>query len=159
MAFGSHWGISASYAEQAKQLDKIPSGELGDAVFPQKQMPLPEAMVYLFNVSDICRSLDCMAHFLKSVNNRSAYPLLSHLSNKISPTWRKHARRLEVYLTDRAHEARARAKEMGAEVAVETATSTLDMIVARELREGTVLSDTEMKDELYLCESSISDLV
>ena len=79
------------------------------------------------------------------------FPQFVNIANQFRPTWRRHRKRLEEYLVERAHQARERARKIGAEVAVETAISTLDLIVARELREGIIMTDQEMRDELYLC--------
>jgi cytochrome P450 len=54
-------------------------------------------------------------------------------------------------LKRKAEIARQKAKEMGPEVATETATNTLDMMVARELKGEDWMSDEEMRDELYIC--------
>jgi hypothetical protein len=59
------------------------------------------------------------------------------------------------FLEKRIVEARAKAKVMGTEAAVELADNTLDMMVARELKGEDWMPDNEMKDELFLCESAL----
>jgi cytochrome P450 len=62
-----------------------------------------------------------------------------------------HSKRLTEYLIQKTAVAREWAKELGPDAAVETATNTLDMMVARELRGEDWMTDAEMRDELYLC--------
>jgi len=67
-----------------------------------------------------------------------------------------HSKRLTDYLVQKTAAARQWAKDLGADAAVETATNTLDMMVARELRGEDWMTDAEMRDELYLCEYSVA---
>ena len=73
----------------------------------------------------------------------------------MKPTYRMHSKRLSDYLVRKTAAARQWAKDLGADAAVETATNTLDMMVARELRGEDWMSDAEMRDELYLCTSAL----
>jgi cytochrome P450 len=65
------------------------------------------------------------------------------------PSYRRDRRLVFEYLDSKLAEARSRAAALG-ESAVELADSTLDMMVAREMR-GDTMKDTELKDEIFLC--------
>ncbi|KAK1921790.1 cytochrome P450 [Papiliotrema laurentii] len=133
MAFGSSWGVSKAY--QAQVEGSSPSvGPTGEAVFPQTAPQLCRSMIYLF----------------ESVDNAAALPMVSNFITSLKPTYRKHSKLLNEYLRQKTADARLWAKEVGADIAVETATNTLDMMVARELRGEDWMTDEEMRDELYL---------
>ena len=132
MAFGSSWGVSKAYKYQ---VDRASTGSLGEAVFTLTGPSLYRSMIYLFD----------------SLDNYSATPRLSNFITSLRPTYRKHRRALDTYLKEKTFQARKWAADVGADVAVDTATSTLDMMVARELRGEDWMTDEEMRDELFLC--------
>lgn len=138
MAFGASWGTCKSYERQVKSTPPQ-VGPLDEATFTLHPTELHYSMIYLFN----------------SVDNYSAWPWLSNLITSLKPTYRMHAAKLNSYLRDKTHQARKWAESVGADVAVETATNTLDMMVARALRGEDWLAENEMRDELYLCTPSL----
>lgn len=93
-----------------------------------------------------------MLYVFASVDNFSPYPVLTNFITSLKPNYRKHNARLNQYLKQKTDAARQWARDVGADAAVETATNTLDMMVARELRGEDWMSEAEMRDELYLCE-------
>ena len=95
-----------------------------------------------------------MIYLFESVDNAAALPMVSNFITSLKPTYRKHSKLLNEYLRQKTADARLWAKEVGADIAVETATNTLDMMVARELRGEDWMTDEEMRDELYLCEAT-----
>lgn len=87
------------------------------------------------------------------------WPGVVHFFRRIKPAYQKHYSRLYGFFADQIQKARVRAKELGAEAAVEMADNTLDMMVSRELRGEDWMSDKEMQDEMFLCEwAAPSDL-
>lgn len=84
----------------------------------------------------------------------SSFPKLVHFFRRLRPTYRKHHKQLRGYLTAKRAVASAKAKEMGADAAVEAADNTLDLMIARELRGDDWLPDGELEDEIYQCEWS-----
>jgi hypothetical protein len=84
---------------------------------------------------------------------RSPFPKASHLVHTLNPTFRKHQKHIQNYLTKRIEESRANANLLGAEAAIDVASHALDMITGRELRgEGDRMPDDELKSELFQCE-------
>lgn len=81
----------------------------------------------------------------------SSFPNLVHFFRRLRPAYKKHHKQLRGYLTAKRDAASAKAKEMGADAAVEAADNTLDLMIARELRGDDWLPDGELEDEIYQC--------
>ena len=84
----------------------------------------------------------------------SPLPGLTHFFSRIKPSYRMHARRIRDYLDRKIRASRDNARAMGAEVANENADNTLDLMIAKELRGDDMMSDAEMRDELFQCKSA-----
>ena len=82
----------------------------------------------------------------------TTFPRLQHFWTSLAPTYRRHSSRMSKFLADELAGARVRAKELGADAAVDMADNTLDLMVARELRGEVQMPDKEMKDEVFQCE-------
>jgi hypothetical protein len=137
MAFGASWGVCKSFRDQVAAAKPVIGG-LNEANFKLTDPPMLQSMLYLFN----------------TVDQFSPSPRLTNYISSLKPAYRRHEARLNAYLKEKTKEARKEAQAKGADAAVETATNTLDMMVARELRGEDWMSENEMRDELYLCESS-----
>ena len=83
----------------------------------------------------------------------TTFPRLQHFWTSLGPAYRKHNKRMSKFLAEGLAEARVKAKELGADAAVDMADNTLDLIVARELRGEIQMPDKEMEDEVFQCES------
>lgn len=70
---------------------------------------------------------------------------------RLRPSYRAHARTLESFLDQKIVQSRAWARQLGGDAASEVADNTLDMMVARELKGDDMLSEREMKDEVFQC--------
>ncbi|ORY21756.1 cytochrome P450 [Naematelia encephala] len=132
MAFGHSWGIIPSYSSQLVE-GEYPTGINGEVVFDTVRPELAESTWAIFN----------------SLPTTSSFPYILHKIRTLSPTYRRHARRLDRFLDAKLADSRARAESVGAEVAVDVADNTLDLMTARQLRGDDWMPDDEMKDEVF----------
>jgi cytochrome P450 len=132
MAFGANWGILESFRQQVKQ-SKPSTGPLGEAVFSAIPPPMLASTLYLFN----------------TLPYKSPFPAITAFFTSLSPTWRYHRKQLSTYLDVQLTASRTRAQGMGADIAIENADNTLDLMVARLLKGDEWMPDSEVKDELY----------
>jgi cytochrome P450 len=133
MAFGSNWGILKSFKSQVENQSVVETGELGEALYPVTKPDMLVSTLYLFD----------------NLPLQSPFPLISRFITSRTSKWRYHYKQLSDYLDDKLKEARAKAKDLGMETAMELADNTLDLMVAREMKGEDWMPDQEMKDEVY----------
>jgi cytochrome P450 len=132
MAFGSNWGILDSFKTQITKYDPA-TGSIEEALFPVEKPEMLQSVMYLFD----------------NIPRNSVFPKITDFFTSKSPTWKRHNRQLHTYLDNKLSIAREKAKLQGAEVSIDLADNTLDLMVARELRGEDWMPDIEMKDEIY----------
>ncbi|KAL7419102.1 hypothetical protein Q5752_005938 [Cryptotrichosporon argae] len=132
ISFGKSWDTSGSAQAQVEARAEWPVGAHGVTDFTVARPPLVDSIMDVVN----------------SVPISSPFPRLSTFVTTRLPAYRRSWARLRDALTAQIVRARARAADLGAHEAAETADNTLDLMVARELRGDDWMPEDEMRDEL-----------
>ncbi|OCF44809.1 hypothetical protein I317_01298 [Kwoniella heveanensis CBS 569] len=154
MAFGQSWGVLQSYIQQVrhKGAGSYVVGERGEAIFRLTVPDLARSTWYMFDVSVLQRLLfaaDLCVFILQVVPVQSPFPQLTHLFSRLTPSYNRHTRRIDDFLTQRVEYAKRKAQALAPELALDVADNTLDLMMARQLDGLQGLSDFETKQELF----------
>ncbi|WWC86654.1 uncharacterized protein L201_001531 [Kwoniella dendrophila CBS 6074] len=140
IALGENWNIISGYTSKLSHCTEyssrdavIEDGKRNEIRFRLEAPELAESVWYIFN----------------TVPLQNPFPSLTHYFISLSPTYKKHIKRIENFLKQKIREARSKASRFSPNVAEDMANNTLDLVIAKELGNDHKISDEEIKQELF----------